>query len=261
MQNRILGFISLTVAVLAFSAGVHGQTAAKTGATETQTGQTPDLSGVWDRGEKGLIVSFVLSDLPGMKGENPPMTPWGEARFKTAKPSQGINGSNHPNDTTTFQCMPPGVPRIYMEPHPMQIIQTPGRVVMLFEFDHFFRTIYTDGRDHPKDLDSTWMGNAVGHWEGETLVVDTVGFNDKTWIDRAGHPHSDQLHLVERIRRVDHDTLQDDITIDDPKAYTKPWITRKMFKLKSDWELLEDICEDQGDYSNLEKQVGIEPAK
>jgi hypothetical protein len=132
---------------------------------------------------------------------------------------------------------------------------------MLFEFDHFFRTIYTDGRDHPKDLDPTWMGNAVGHWEGDTLVVDTVGFNDKTWIDRAGHPHSDQLHVIERIRRTDHDTLQDDITIDDPKAYTKPWTTRKMFKLHADWELLEDICEEQGDYANLEKQVGIEPSK
>lgn len=261
MLHRFLSFGLLVLAAPLLPAVAHAQTSSKSAPMEAQSQQTPDLSGVWDRGEKAQMVSYVLSDLSGIKGDNPPMTPWAEARFEQTKPSQGIRASDHPNDTTTFQCMPPGLPRIYMEPHPMQILQTPGRVVMLFEFDHFFRTIYTDGRDHPKDLDSTWMGNAIGHWEGDTLVVDTIGFNDKTWIDRAGHPHSDQLHLVERIRRIDHDTLQDDMTIEDPKAYTKPWNTRKMFKLRPDWELLEDVCEGQGDYLNLEKQVGIEPSK
>jgi hypothetical protein len=261
MPNRFLSCMAVLMVASAVPACIHAQTAAKPAAPPMQSGQTPDLSGVWDRGEKATMASYAPSDPSGMKGENPPMTPWGDAQFQLTKPAQGIRASNHSNDTTTFQCMPPGFPRIYMEPHPMQIFQVPGRVVMLFEFDHFFRTIYTDGRDHPKDLDPTWMGNAVGHWEGATLVVDTVGFNDKTWIDRAGHPHSDQLHLIERIRRIDHETLQDDITIDDPKAYIKPWTTRKMFKLRADWELLEDVCEEQGDYANLEKQVGIEPSK
>jgi hypothetical protein len=119
-----------------------------------------------------------------------------------------------------------------------------GRVIMYFEYDHFVREIFTDGRTHPDDLDPSWMGHAIGHYEGDTLVVDTVGFNDKTWLDRIGHPHSDQLHLVERIHRVNHDTLQDDITIDDPKAYTKPWNAQLVFQLRADWDIGEFICEE-----------------
>jgi hypothetical protein len=88
------------------------------------------------------------------------------------------------------------------------------------------------------------MGHAIGHYEGDTLVVDTVGFNDKTWLDRIGHPHSDQLHLVERIRRLNHDALQDDLTIEDPKAYTKPWSAQLTFQLRSDWDIGEFICEE-----------------
>jgi hypothetical protein len=86
------------------------------------------------------------------------------------------------------------------------------------------------------------MGDSIGRWEGDTLVVDTIGFNDKTWLDRIGHPHSDALHVVERFRRVDRDTLQDDITIDDPKAYTKPCGTRMLFQFEPDWKLMEMVC-------------------
>ena len=99
------------------------------------------------------------------------------------------------------------MPRLYLQPFPLEIIQVPGRVIMLFEFSHFIRQIYTDGRKHNTDLGPTWLGDAIGHWEGDTLVVDTIGFNDKTWTDRAGHPHSTDMHLVERIRRVDEKTL------------------------------------------------------
>ena len=83
--------------------------------------------------------------------------------------------------------------------------------------------IFTDGRPHDKTLGPLWMGDSIGHWEGNTLVVDTVNFNDKTWVDRMGHPHSEALHVIERIRRVNHDQLVDDLTIEDSKAYTKPW--------------------------------------
>ena len=93
---------------------------------------------------------------------------------------------------------------------------------MMFEYDHYQRLIYTNRREHPKDLDLSWMGDSIGHWEGSTRVVDTVGLNDKTWLDQVGHPHSTALHVVERLHRVDRETLVDDITIDDPKAYTKP---------------------------------------
>ena len=115
---------------------------------------------------------------------------------------------------------------------------------MFFEFNHFVRQIYTDGRKHFTDLGPTWMGDSIGAWQGDTLVVDTIGFNDKTWIDRMGHPHSEDLHVVERIRRVSQDTLQIDLTINDPKAYTKPWGGRLNFQLRPGWNITELVCED-----------------
>ena len=144
----------------------------------------------------------------------------------------------------------------------MEIMQAPGRVVVVFEYDHFVRYINTDGRQHPADLSATWMGNAIGHWDGDTLVVDTIGFNDKTWLDRVGHPHSDALHLIERFRRTDHDTLVDDITIDDSKAYTKPWTAQRVFKLKPKWEIMEFVCEDTYlNFNDYQKKTVGGPAK
>jgi hypothetical protein len=150
-------------------------------------------------------------------------------------------------------CFPPGVPRVYMHPFPFQFIQTPGEVVMLFEVDSLRREIYTDGKPRDPDLVPLWMGSSIGRWEGDTLVVDTVNFNDRTWIDRVGHPHSDQLHVIERFRRTAHDHLVDDITIDDPKAYTKPWTARLEFKLRP-WKLTEQFCEDGESFLGLEKK-------
>ena len=118
---------------------------------------------------------------------------------------------------------------------------------MIFEYDHFVRHIYTDRREHLPNMKPTWMGDSTGNWQGDTLVVDTIGFNDKSWLDQVGHPHSDALHLVERIRRVDRDTLRDDIEIDDPKAYSRAWSGRQTFKLRPGWHLREFICEDHMD--------------
>jgi hypothetical protein len=120
--------------------------------------------------------------------------------------------------------------------------------------------IFTDGRPHDTALGPLWMGDSIGHWEGDTLVTDTVNFNDKTWLDRIGHPHSDQLHVIERIRRVDRDHLVDEITIDDPKAYTKPWTGTIYFALKPKWTLAEEFCEDISSFENIEKQETT-PAK
>lgn len=129
---------------------------------------------------------------------------------------------------------------------PFEILQSKGRVLMLFETGNSIRQIWMDGRGHPADLDPSWMGHAIGHWEGDTLVVDTVGMTDKSWLDTAGHPHSDALHVVERIRRVDHDNLENTLTFDDPKTYTRPWTSRIIYKLRPDWSLREDIaCEDK----------------
>lgn len=124
---------------------------------------------------------------------------------------------------------------------------------MLFEYDHFVRQIYTDGREHPADLNPMWMGDAVGNWKGDTLTVDTVGFNGKTWLDTLGHPESDAMHLTEQIRRVSHDTMTDDIRLDDPKAYTKPWVAHVVFELKPGWKIEEYVCEDFLNFHDLQK--------
>jgi hypothetical protein len=216
---------------------------------------TPDLSGVWN--VKGSPATRYLAY--SLSKDEPPMTPWAEERFKATKPSFGpraVEDSNDPVNPTTISamgCFPPGMPRLYMQPFPLEIIQVPGRVIMLFEFSHFIRQIYTDGRKHNTDLGPTWLGDAIGHWDGDTLVVDTIGFNDKTWIDRGGHPHSTDLHLVERIRRVDDKTLTDDINIEDPKAYTKPWGGQITFQLHPTWNITEMVCEDNVNFDQFLK--------
>jgi hypothetical protein len=194
----------------------------------------PDFSGIWMEREDDAIT---------FTNKEPALQPWAEAKFRAAKPGYGPRATSDSHDPI-LSCLPPGVPRILLIPFPMQILQTPEEIIMIFEYDHFVRHIALDRHEHPKDLDPSWMGDSIGKWSGDTLVVDTVGFNDKSWLDQVGHPHSDALHLIERIRRVDRDTLQDDITIDDPKAYVRPWTGQQTFKLRPTWHLAEYICED-----------------
>ena len=130
----------------------------------------------------------------------PEMTAWGKAKFDAAKPQRGPRGvAVADTDDLVYKCYPPGTPRIYIHPFPMEPIQLPGRVLMIFEYDHIVRQIYTDGREHRTDLAPSWMGDAIGHWEGKTLVVETAQFNDKTWLDRIAVPHSEEMKLTERI--------------------------------------------------------------
>jgi hypothetical protein len=259
MRNRLAGSILAVVAALACSSVVHTQTAEKPGATKAQkAAPTTDLTGVWRRSRRApnnarryTIYELIFT----LTSERIPMTPWAEAKFKAAKPNVGPNAVTlaESNDPLT-NCFPPGVPRIYLiRGEPVEIMQAPGRVVLLYEYDHFVREIYTDGRQHPKDLNPTWMGDSIGKWEGDTFVVDSIGFNDKTWLDNDGHPHSEALHVVERIRRATHDTLTIDTTIDDPKAYTKSWGGHMMFELKPDWNLGEMVCEDNITFSDMQK--------
>ena len=246
MRNQLMGSISSLVMVftsylvlLAQSAGQPGTTKAQNAAPQT------DLSGLWvlhPPASASAYSNFAFNK------EEPPMTPWAETKYNAAKPVFGphkkpANDSNDP----VYGCFPPGVPRIYLHRRPMEIVQNSNEVIMLFEYARLVRQIYTDGRPHDEFLDPPlWMGDSIGKWEGDTLVVDAIGFNDKTWLDRIGHPHSDALHVVERIRRVDHGTLEDDITIDDSKAYKKPWTIQTTFELQPsadlDWE---GVCEDQ----------------
>jgi len=221
-----------------------------------------DLSGVWmeDRPRPQTVVERYW--IYEFTEEEPPMTAWGEAQYKATKSSFGT----HPfplaetNDPIYRGCSPPGFPRVFTHPFPMQIVQVPGEVIMLFEWDSTRHQIFTDGRPHDTSLGPQWMGDSIGHWEGDTLVADTVNFNEKTWLDRIGHPHSDALHVVERIRRINHDHLLDDITIEDPKAYTKPWTAHLDFVLKPTWTLGEQFCEDQESFEGLENKETT-PAK
>lgn len=129
-------------------------------------------------------------------------------------------------------------------PEPMEFVQVQGRVFQFIEWNHAWRTIWTDGRPLPKDHDALWYGYSIGRWDGNTFVVDTVAMNDSTWLDRFGDPHSDQLHVQERYQRLDHDTLNFSMIIDDPKTYTQTWAIVKDKKLKLDptYELDEDVC-------------------
>jgi hypothetical protein len=237
-QHASLAIVTLLASSLAFAQNAARPQADKPGAASA----LPDLSGVWTQyprisARSGVLGGFVFTQ------EEPPMTPWAEAKYKAAKAAH-VGGYEGESDDTTLTCAPPGVPRIYLFNFPMEIMQIPGRVILFYEFGHFVRQVFTDGRGHAKDAAPTWMGDSIGKWEADTLVIDTVGFNDKTWIDQVGHPHSDALHLVERIRRSAPDMLQIDITFDDPKAYSKSWTARKTFKLRPDWNIAEYICED-----------------
>ena len=259
MRDRLVGIILAAAAVLAFAPGLLAQSPDKPGVAKTSESALPDLSGVWRRSRRAPdnARKYTIYELAfTISNEKPPMTPWAEAKFKANKPNVGPNSvplaeSNDP----IMQCFPPGVPRIYLiRGEPFEITQASGRVIMLFEYDHFVRHIFTDGREHLKDLPGMWMGDSIGKWEGDTLVVDTTGFNDKTWLDNDGHPHSEALHVVERIRRVNHDTLTIDTTIDDPKAYTKPWGGHAVYDLKPSWNLGEMICEDNITFSEMQKK-------
>jgi len=189
------------------------------------------------------------------------MTPWAATKYKvTGAMYHGEDSSTVLSDPV-FQCFPPGVPRIYLFNFPMQIVQIPGQVLMLFEYDHFVRRIYTDGRSHDAELGPLWMGDSIGKWEGDTLVVDTTNFNDKTLIDRVGRPHSNALHVVERIRRVDQNSLEIAFNVDDPKAYSKPWGAKLIFELKPNWKVMEQICEDNAGFIGFNKKATQTPKK
>jgi len=178
----------------------------------------PDLSGVWQQNfmRNGRpVVGLDLADFTDI-----PYQPWSKDKYLYNKTSKGQ--AYDPESA----CLPAGVPRSTGLPYPFRLLQQPGLIAMLIEGNiHTYRIILMDGKPHPKDINPTWMGHSVGHWEGETLVVDTVGFNDKTWLDPGGHVHTDQMHTTERFTRQSETALRYDFTIDDP-----------------DWEIIEYVC-------------------
>jgi hypothetical protein len=167
-----------------------------------------------------------------------PFTPLGQKFFDAA------TATNSKDDPEGF-CLPPGVPRMMYTPYPAEIFQLPNRIVFVFEGGaHVWRNIWMDGREQPKDPNPDYLGYSVGKWEGDTLVVDTIGFNDKTWLDAAGHGHGEKLHVTERFTRTDSNTLRIEATIDDPDYYTKPWTVVTQATWMPNAEILEYICQE-----------------
>jgi hypothetical protein len=233
---------------------------AQTRSAISKAAQTGDLTGVWYPSSVNTF-NFTWTDPQGQRLNPLPLTPWAQEKFKANHPIGGEYTALTSNDPN-FSCLPPGVPNIYTHAYPIEVLQVPGRTIMFFEYGHFVRQIFTDGREHVKDANPTWMGDSVGKWEGDTLVVDSTGFNDKTWLDVTGHPHSEALRIVERMRRADHDTLMIDITIDDPQAYTIPLKTQRKYILKPSWNIMEYICEDnEVGFNDFEKKVGTQGTK
>jgi len=192
---------------------------------------TPDLSGIWmEPGLKYLIN--VAADLKEV-----PFQPWAEAEYKKRVDTLGKDDPNN-------LCLPSGYPEKDAVTSPWKIVQTPGLVIILYESRTIFRQIFTDGRKLPVDPNPNWQGYSIGHWDGDTLVVETAGSNGKAWMDTNGHPVTDALKLTERFHRRDMGHLDLEITIDDPKAYTKPWTVKQVANLQPDTELLEYICEE-----------------
>ena len=246
MRNLFTSSIVGLAAILAFSpaalsyAGqrVAGQRGAGANAAAPSPPHDPkDLSGIWTKTWRTLALS----------AEVPPMTPEGQAKFNANKPSYGPRAippalGNDP----TGKCDPLGLVRnllLEVAIYPMEMVQTPRRVLQFFEWAHSWREIWTDGRDLPKDPEPRWMGYSVGKWEGDTFVVDSTGFDERTWLDHFGTPHSDQMRLQERYKRLDRDNLELTMTLTDPMTFTKPWVSeKKIFKLDPKAEIQELFC-------------------
>ncbi len=174
-------------------------------------------------------------------GSELPFQPW--AKAENQRRVEGEK-NNKPIVNTSTQCLPSGTPRIMTAPYPVKFIVQPREVTMLFEVQHLMRFVYL-GETHPKDLDATFMGHSVGHWEGDTLVVDTVALKDFTSLDQYDLPKSGEIHVIERFKKVNGGKqIEDLITIDDPKAYTKPWTARVTFDWAPQIRFIEYICEE-----------------
>jgi hypothetical protein len=263
MKRHLLSYGLSVIAAVAVLLMVSLSAAAQSKPTPRTADGHPDLSGMW------------VERLPG-----DPVTPAPKADTATEKKtSPAAAASRYPSDALPYQpwaakkarelhdaattdpllhCLPYGEPRIWGGPHPARIIQMPGDIVILYERDTTYRVIPTDGTQHPKDPDPSYMGDSVGRWEGDTLVVDVIGLNDKSWLgsgknagEGAGTFHSDALHVTERISRPDFDHLSVQITDDDPKVFAKPWTYGWNMRLVPNEHFYEDVtCSNEKDLAH-----------
>lgn len=208
--------------------------AAGGGPAATSANALPDWSGIWEN--KTGIIFALPRDLPP---NPPPLTPKYAAIYADLQKAQA---EGRPVGDPTANCAFPGMPRVMVAPYPMEFLISPERVTILHEYMSQVRRIFTDGRPHPDDLEPSYNGHSIGHWEGDTLVVDTVGLIDSTRIDQAALPHTDKLHLIERFRLISPDRLQVQTTMIDPEVFTKPWTTVWTYERHRDWDILDYDC-------------------
>ena len=194
----------------------------------------PDLSGFW---VPTLAVKHLLNLAADLKPGEVPLQPWAEAVYKERIET---NGKDHPG----VRCWPSGIPEKNNIPDGLKLVQTPDLMLFLHESRTIYRQIFTDGRPLPRDPQPTWMGYSIGKWEGDVFVVDTIGQNGKTWLDMRGLPGTEALRVIERFSRPTIGHIDIDVTIDDPKAYTKPWNVKLSWTLLPDTDLIESICEE-----------------
>jgi hypothetical protein len=198
----------------------------------------PDLSGIWEQYGEFEQPKYLLNIAADLKPEDVPLQPWARELLQQRRAN---NGADHPG----ARCLPSGIPEKNAVPAPFKIIQMPELVVILYESRTIFRQVFTDGRAlPPPDAQPTWQGYSIGRWDGDALVVQTAGFNGLTWLDMSGHPATDALRVTERFTRTSVGRMDLEVTIDDPKAYTRPWTVRQTLRLLPEDELIEHICEE-----------------
>ena len=200
----------------------------------------PDLSGIW------RITQADFKFARNLASENPDVSlfPAAEALYKRRLTS---DGAGRPSE----RCLPDTVPDGWLLGNPIKVVQTPRVTLVLYEQMNHYRQVFTDGRKFPDNIEPTWLGYSVATWVGNTLVAETVGLGEQTWLDTRGHPHSDVLRLTERFHRTDFGHIQIEFTINDPKTYRKPWNATVHFDLMPDTELIENICENERDAAHI----------
>jgi hypothetical protein len=258
----MLGALSV-VSIPAVAQDVSLRTLEKKG----QSKPTPRLAdGHPDLGNgKGVWDVKIANDISGSRNGGRGLDAAVDVPFlPNAKPIFDQRVATLSKDDPEGYCLPPGIPRMMNTPFPMQIYQLPDRIMQVYEGGaHMWRVIYMDGRKHtpPDKWNPTYLGEGIGHWEGDTLVVDVTGFNERTWLDAAGHPHGEKLHVIERYTRDDYDTLHYQATIEDPDYYSKPWSVGWHIGWKEGWEPYEYICQENNKDVVIENHmVGATPA-
>jgi hypothetical protein len=210
----------------------------------------PDVSGLWMAVNGTRYTVNLSADLPAGAVQ---MLPWAEAEYQRRR-------DTHSKDDPVGYCNLPGVPQVNAIPYPYKILQNATQITFLYEAIRTFREVFIDGRGFPEEMQPAWLGYSVGRFEGDTLVIETRGQNDKTWIDTGGHPHTEQLVVTERFRRRNFGNMDLEITIDDPGAYRQPWTARYSLRLLPDTEILEYVCtENNKDIEHCQPTLEMSP--